>query len=138
MRNLVAYEASAMSESLVFTRYTQFMNLIIDTADDVKLLRERGIIVNHLKSDEKVAELFNGMSKSIGLTDASDLDETIEKLNKYYNGNWEVRGYKLMKKYVFASWKMLTLVATILLLLLMGLQAFCSVYNCPRSINNQH
>ncbi|CAI9786937.1 unnamed protein product [Fraxinus pennsylvanica] len=68
LRNLVAYEACSASGPLVFTRYTELINGIIDTEDDAKFLREHGIISNQLKSDEEVANLWNGMSKSIRLT----------------------------------------------------------------------
>ncbi|KAJ8451188.1 hypothetical protein Cgig2_013960 [Carnegiea gigantea] len=77
-RNLVAYEASIGLRSLVFTRYTELMNGIIDTKDDVRVLRERGIILNYLKSDEEVADLWNGMSRSLRLTKVPFLDEVIE------------------------------------------------------------
>ncbi|KAL7224877.1 hypothetical protein ACSBR1_026201 [Camellia fascicularis] len=51
MRNLVAYEASTVLESLVFTRYTELMSGILDTVNDAKLLREKKIILSSLKSD---------------------------------------------------------------------------------------
>ncbi|KAL3528921.1 hypothetical protein ACH5RR_008243 [Cinchona calisaya] len=132
LRNLVAYEACNASGPLVFTRYTELMNGIIDTKEDAKLLREKGIILNHLKSDEEVANLWNGMSKSVRLTKVPFLDEVIENVNKYYNGRWKVKIGKFLKNYVFGSWQFLTLIAAIVLLMLMSLQAFCSVYNCAR------
>ncbi|CAA2994346.1 UPF0481 At3g02645 [Olea europaea subsp. europaea] len=132
LRNLVAYEACNASGPLVFTRYTELMNGIIDTEDDAKFLREHGIISNQLKSDEEVANLWNGISKSIRLTKVSFLDKVIEDVNKNYNGRWKVKVDNLMK-HVPGSWQSLTLVAVILILLLMILQAFCSVYNCARS-----
>ncbi|KAL9460159.1 hypothetical protein AB3S75_003376 [Citrus x aurantiifolia] len=46
LRNVVAYEASSASGPLVLTRYTELMNGIIDTEEDAKLLREKGVIVN--------------------------------------------------------------------------------------------
>jgi hypothetical protein len=73
LRNLVAYEASNASGPLVFTRYTELMNGIIDTEEDAKAPREKGIISNRLKSDREVANLWNGMSKSIRLTKVSFL-----------------------------------------------------------------
>ncbi|KAE8709171.1 putative UPF0481 protein [Hibiscus syriacus] len=82
LRNLVAYEASNASGPLVFTRYTELMNGIIDTEQDVKLLSEKGIILNHLKSDEEAAELWNGMNKSIRLTKVAFLDKVIEDVNR--------------------------------------------------------
>ncbi|WOL00520.1 hypothetical protein Cni_G09233 [Canna indica] len=132
LRNLVAYEASAAMGPLVFTRYTELMNGIIDTEEDVRLLRERGVVLNRMKSDAQVAKLWNGMSRSVRLTRVPFLDKAIEDANKYHDGRWRVKTGRFMKRYVFGSWQVLTFVAAILLLLLTGLQAFCSVYTCSR------
>ncbi|KAI8019511.1 putative UPF0481 protein [Camellia lanceoleosa] len=132
LRNLVAYEACNASGPLVFARYTELMNGIIDTEEDVRLLRERGIILNRLKSDKEVAKLWNGMSKSVRLTKVPFSDKVIEDTNMYYNGKWKVKVEKFMQLYVFGSWQCLTFLAAILLLLLTTFQAFCSVYNCSR------
>ncbi|RAL43266.1 hypothetical protein DM860_015156 [Cuscuta australis] len=131
LRNMVAYEAGNTSiESVVFTRYTELMNGIVDTKDDARILREKGIILNRLKSDEEVAELWNGMSRSIRLTKVPFLDKVIEDINKYYHRSWKVIMGNIMKRYVFGSWRFLTLLAVIMLLLLMSLQAFCSIFSC--------
>ena len=135
LRNLVAYESSNASGPLVMTRYTELMNGIIDTKEDAKFLRERGIVLNRLKSDEEVANLWNGMSRSIRLTKVPFLDKVIEDVNKYHSGRWKVKAGKFMKRYVFGSWQFLTFLAAILIVLLMTLQAFCSVYSCPRIFN---
>lgn len=132
MRNLVAYEASAATGPLVFARYTELMNGIIDTDEDVRLLREQGVVVNRMKSDGQVASLWNGMSRSVRLTRVAFMDKVIEDVNKYHNSRWRVKTGRFMKKYVFSSWQFLTFVAAILLLLLNALQAFCSVYTCSR------
>ena len=132
LRNLVAYESSVGSGPLVITRYTELMNGIIDSEDDAKILREKGIILNHLKSDKEVADMWNGMSKSLRLSRVLFLDKTIEDVNKFYNSRMKVKMLKFMKSYVFGSWQFLTFLAAIFLLLLMGVQAFCSVYTCSR------
>ncbi|XP_014515221.1 putative UPF0481 protein At3g02645 [Vigna radiata var. radiata] len=132
LRNLVAYEASVASGPLVIARYTELMNGIIDSEEDAKILREKGIIMNHLKSDKEVANLWNGMSKSLRLSRVAELDKVIEDVNKYYNCRLKVKVVKFMKAYVFSSWQFLTFLAAICLLLLMALQAFCSVYTCTR------
>ncbi|XP_060206561.1 putative UPF0481 protein At3g02645 [Lycium barbarum] len=132
LRNLVAYEVCDASGPLLFTRYTELMNGLIDTAEDVALLREKGIVLNRLKSDDEVANLWNSMSKSVKLTKVQLLDKVIEDVNKFYNGRWRVKIGKCMKFYVFESWKFLTFLAAIMLLMLMTLQAFCSVYTCAR------
>ncbi|PSS21016.1 UPF0481 protein [Actinidia chinensis var. chinensis] len=135
MRNLVAYEASIVSEALVFTRYTELMNGIIDTVEDAKLMREKKIIVNSLRSDADVVQLFNGMSKAVRLTNVPFLDKTIQDVNKYYNNTWQVRFCRRLRNIVFGSWQILTVLAIVLLVLLMGLESFCSVYSCPKLFN---
>ncbi|XP_039173558.1 putative UPF0481 protein At3g02645 [Eucalyptus grandis] len=136
LRNLVAYEMISQRGSLILTRYTELMYGIIDTSEDLKLLREASIVLNRLNSDNKVVELFNGVIKSIGSkSTASELDETIRDVNEYYNSTRKVKVYNLMRKYVYSSWKFLTVVATVVLILLMVLQTFCSVLSCPRLFN---
>ncbi|KAM7489561.1 hypothetical protein LguiB_027045 [Lonicera macranthoides] len=128
LRNLVAYEACYASGPLVFSRYTELMNGIIDTSEDAELLREKGIISNHLKSDEEVANLWNGMNKCIRLTKVPCLDKVIEDVNKYYNGRWHVKIKKFMKYYVYGSWQFLTLLAAVFRSL--GIDNFASVLLC--------
>ncbi|XAR62499.1 hypothetical protein NMG60_11017272 [Bertholletia excelsa] len=135
IRNLIAYEAETFPESMAFTRYTEIMSGIIDTPDDAKLLRDKKIIRNSLKSDADVAELFNRISKSVRLTKVPHIDKAIQEVNKYYNSTPRVRLYLCTRKYVYGSWKILTLLAAVLLVLLMAVQSFCSVYNCPRFFN---
>ncbi|KAL5199531.1 hypothetical protein ABZP36_020734 [Zizania latifolia] len=132
LRNLVAYEASAASGPLVLTRYTELMNGIIDTDEDVALLRRRGVVLNRMKSDGEVTKLWNSMSRSVRLTRVAFMDKAVEEVNRYYIGRWRVKAKRFMRKYVFSSWQLLTFLAAIIMLLLTTLQAFCSVYTCSR------
>ncbi|KAF5956526.1 hypothetical protein HYC85_003751 [Camellia sinensis] len=134
IRNLVAFEAS-MSDFLVLGRYTELMNGIIDTAEDAKLLKKKGIIEYSLKTDAEVAHLFNGMTRSIRPSKVPYIDIAIEDVNKYYYGTRKVKVYTCMKKYVYGSWQILTLLAAVFVVLLMGMQSFCSVYSCSRFFN---
>ena len=137
-RNLMAYEISNASGPLIFTRYIELLNGIIDTEEDVGLLRERGIILNRLKSDEEVANMLNGMSdsKAIRLTKAPILDKVIEDVNKYHGSLWMVKIRKFTKRSVFSSWQYLTLFAAIVLMLLLAVESFCSVFTCYRIFHN--
>jgi hypothetical protein len=132
LRNLVAYEACIAPEMMVFTRYTELMNGIIDDEEDVRILREAGIILNRLKSDGEVATLWNGMTKSVRITKVPILDKVIEGANTYYSKSWKVRMNVTMKKYVFSSWPCLTFLAANVLILMSILQAACSMYNCSK------
>jgi hypothetical protein len=86
----VAFEASVAPGVMAFTRYTDFMNGMIDAEEDVKLLRQSGIISNHLQSDGEVASLWNNMGKCVRLTKVEYLDNVIEDVNRYYNRKWNV------------------------------------------------
>ncbi|CAL5046370.1 unnamed protein product [Urochloa decumbens] len=132
LRNLVAYEAAAAAGPLVLARYTELMNGIIDTDDDVAVLRRRGVVLNRMKSDGEAARLWNGMARSVRLTKVAFVDRAVEEVNRYYNGRWRVKAKRFMRKYVFSSWQVLTFFAAIMMLLLTTLQAFCSVYTCSR------
>ena len=130
LRNLVAYEASIAPETMIFTRYIELMNGLVDTPEDVKRLREAGVILNRLKSDEEVANIWNGMTLSVKMTKVPVLDKAIEGVNKYYAGLWKVKMKMTMKKYVFNSWPAFTFLGANLLILLSAVEAFCSVYTC--------
>ncbi|GLJ35853.1 hypothetical protein SUGI_0719670 [Cryptomeria japonica] len=136
LRNLVAFEASGAPGTLTFTRYTDFMNGIIDSVEDVRLLRKSGIIYNHLADDGKVASLWNGLGKCLKLTRVKYLDQVIADVNKHYNSRWSVAAKRHVNKYIFGSWQLLTVVATGILLLLTCFHAFCSVYDCKRWWND--
>ncbi|GLJ35871.1 hypothetical protein SUGI_0719960 [Cryptomeria japonica] len=130
LRNLVAFEASAAPGALIFTRYTDFMNGIIDTDKDVRLLRKSGIIYNHLANDGKVASLWNGLGNCVKLTRVKYLDQVIADVNNHYNNRRSVAAKKYVNKYIFGSWQLLTVMATGILLLLTCFQTFFSMYDC--------
>ncbi|KAL2325234.1 hypothetical protein Fmac_024292 [Flemingia macrophylla] len=127
IRNLVAYEALTRPTYLIFGRYVEIMRAIIDTPEDVKLLVNSKIIETEL-SDKVVANLFNKMSKSIRATNTPDLEEEIKKVNaKFDESQWLQR---VMIKYVYRSWKLMTVVAAFVFLVLTAVQTYCSIYNC--------
>ncbi|KAK8470392.1 hypothetical protein PHAVU_004G134500 [Phaseolus vulgaris] len=133
MRNLVAYEALTKPDFLIFTRYTELMRGIVDTVEDVKLLMKAGIIESSSSlSVQETEELFNGMSKSIGPTKTQKLDETIKKVNKYYQCRRKINFFRVLTEYVYKSWKFFTLLATFVLLAMTAIETFCSVYDCHR------
>lgn len=132
LRNLVAFEASAAPGALVFTRYIDFMNGIMDSEEDVRLLVKCGIICNHLQGEAEVANLWNGMGKCVRLTKVGYLDKVIKDVNRYYNRTWYVIVVEFVNNRIFGSWKFLSLLAAVILLAVTCLQSFCSVYDCKR------
>ncbi|KAM7473002.1 hypothetical protein LguiA_011185 [Lonicera macranthoides] len=128
LRNLVAYEHATSDSTLELAQYVDMMCGIIDTAEDARLLREKGIIKGTL-SNEEIADLFNGINKS---SNENTSNKIIEKISNYYSKKPIVKACRFVKNRVYASWKALTFVSTVFLLLLLILHSFCQVYGCPR------
>ncbi|XP_050234029.1 putative UPF0481 protein At3g02645 [Mercurialis annua] len=129
IRNLLVYETIAKPETPNFARYIELMEAMVQTVEDVELLKNKRIL-RHDGDNNEVVKLFSGIKSSIPSGGKSDLDRTIHDLNEYYKNHWKIKLKTLMKKYVYSSWKVLTIFAAILLLLLMVLQTFCSVFSC--------
>ncbi|XBJ20251.1 hypothetical protein VPH35_011105 [Triticum aestivum] len=131
LQNLVAFDSSAALGPLVLIPYMELMNGIVDTDDDVVLLRKRGVVLNHMKrKDGDAAKLCNGRSRSVQHSKVPTMEKVIEDVNRYHDGRWRVKTKRFMHKYVLSSWKMLTFLAAISILLLTTLQAFSSIYTC--------
>ncbi|MFQ6670340.1 hypothetical protein Gotur_035302, partial [Gossypium turneri] len=64
--NLIAYEMCPdFKNDFTVTSYMCFLDLLIDEGEDVKDLRDAGILYNGLGSDEEVAKLFNKMNTDL-------------------------------------------------------------------------
>ncbi|CAN6242542.1 unnamed protein product [Urochloa humidicola] len=133
LRNLMAYEAVAVRGPLVLSRYTEMMNGIVDTTRDVRILRRSGVLVNRMKSNREAADMWNGMCRAARVSRVSRLDAVIRAVNEHRDRSPAVRLRKMLKRYVFGSWKVLTLLASVVLLVMTGLEAFCSAYPCHDS-----
>nr|XP_027120713.1 putative UPF0481 protein At3g02645 [Coffea arabica] len=131
LRNLVAYEVASASpgSTLILAGYVDFMCGIIDTAKDVDLLKEKGIIESNLLSEE-IAEIFNGISKSSSQRALPELEEATQDLNRIYDSTFRVRTWRLIRDYLIPSVK---LFFAILVLLLLTVQSVCQVYGCSAS-----
>ncbi|KAF5812866.1 hypothetical protein HanRHA438_Chr03g0102801 [Helianthus annuus] len=138
LRNLVAYEGLMFKKgtfsNLDFTEYVDLMCGIIDSAKDVHILREKHIIEGELDDDE-IAKLFNGISKSpLKTEEASGLQQTVARVNKYYGNVPRVKVYHFIKKYVLAWWKVIAVVFTLVNLMLLVVQGACQVYECNNGL----
>ncbi|WCJ19030.1 hypothetical protein M5689_001341 [Euphorbia peplus] len=135
IRNLIAYEAVTKPESQDFARYIEIMAAMIRSLEDVELLRSKGIL-KHEGDCGEIVKLFKAISLSCA-GKSELLDEVIKEINQYYDSNWRIKLKRVLKKYVYSSWKMFTVFATMWLLLLTTIQTFCSVYSCPGLVNTR-
>ncbi|KAG6676682.1 hypothetical protein I3842_15G164200 [Carya illinoinensis] len=65
LRNLIAYEQNNRSAAPYFCCLAVFLDSVVDTVEDVKILRDAGIIKQAKGGDEEVANLFNSLTKEL-------------------------------------------------------------------------
>nr|GMD76635.1 putative UPF0481 protein At3g02645 [Ipomoea batatas] len=99
LRNLVAYEAALFAahspgSKLELTDFVDLMCRIVDTTEDVKLLRNNDIIEEGGLSDEKIAKMFNGINRSAAARgeqseeEKSESQKAVEEVKKMVE-EWE-------------------------------------------------
>ncbi|PON55188.1 hypothetical protein TorRG33x02_300110 [Trema orientale] len=106
------------------------MKRLVESAEDVKV--PKGIIQSKSIKEDEVVKPFSGMNKSTRFTNTHESDDIIAKVNRIYNGLWMVSATRSFKKWRRATWNLCKVFASLLFLLFMAIQAFCSVYECPR------
>ncbi|KAF8041861.1 hypothetical protein BT93_A0452 [Corymbia citriodora subsp. variegata] len=85
--NLIAFEQSHFGCSKYITSYVIFMHHLINSPEDVRYLRNHGIIYHYLESDAQVAEFFIWLCQELSL-DVRDncLQDVSYDLEIYYLG----------------------------------------------------
>ena len=135
LRNLVVYEEllfkNGTATNIDFAEYVDFMCGIVDGVKDVKILREKNVIVGNME-DGEVVKLFNGITKSSVeiYGQKSKLKKTIEKVNNHYGSIPRVKVLRYAKKLFLSSWIIIVAVFSIVSLLLAIYVGVCQVYEC--------
>ncbi|KAG2666461.1 hypothetical protein I3760_15G061300 [Carya illinoinensis] len=86
-RNLMALEQCHYPSETYFCDYIVLLDDLITTKEDVRLLVEKKIIVNELGSSTAVTDLVNNLALEIEES-GTHYAELCEKLNTYYESNW--------------------------------------------------
>ncbi|GJN02411.1 hypothetical protein PR202_ga19757 [Eleusine coracana subsp. coracana] len=138
--NLIAFEQCHVTDTATpgpggnnITSYAIFMDNLINSADDVKYLHDRGIIEHWLGSDAEVAGLFNRLCNEV-VFDINDsyLSGLSDQVNRYYDYKWSTWVASLKHNYFSNPWAIVSVVAGIFLLLLTMAQTFFSAYSYYR------
>ncbi|KAF8015743.1 hypothetical protein BT93_H1314 [Corymbia citriodora subsp. variegata] len=123
-RNLIAYEQYRLSRGInYFTDYVKFLDCLINSSKDVKVLRCTGIIKNYLGDDEVVAQMFNKIGDYITVP-GSYYFEIFKNVNAYCKKPWNIQMAKLRREYFHSPWIFLSILVAIVLLLLTSAQTF--------------
>lgn len=143
LRNMVALEFNDASRQMSVTRYVALMGCLIQSPDDVRLLKDRDIIYREYSpfTDEAIVALWNSLSQPSftgALMNVSDvkvtraLEEVLAKnYRKLYYWN-EIKqmiwGFKTIWGLMdyFSSWKFIAPLSGFLILAMTAIQTYCT------------
>lgn len=116
-RSLIAWEMCKPSERNFVSSYVNLMDDLIDSREDVALLRSMRILTKLIGSDKEVADLFNGLCKDVGIANMADLFVPLkESVNKHYRDKMRVQFAELVRDHFSSYWKALATVGAIAIL----------------------
>ncbi|KAH8484601.1 hypothetical protein H0E87_028908 [Populus deltoides] len=126
VRNIMALEQCCYPFEAYVCSYIKFMDHLIDSAEDVALLAENGIILNWLGDDAAVSNMINKLCETI--TDTYTFyDDICKKMNAHYKNRWNHRKATLKLVYFPNVWRGTATVAAAILLILTLIQTITSV-----------
>uniref|UniRef100_A0A0D9XV50 Uncharacterized protein n=1 Tax=Leersia perrieri TaxID=77586 RepID=A0A0D9XV50_9ORYZ len=115
--NLMAFERLHPTAGNDVTTFVYFMDHLVKTASDVRLLRSKEIIDYRLGSDEAVANLINNtLSKGVVICKDSNLNDVIREVSAYCKNPWNGWWANLIHTHFSSPWVFISLVAATLLL----------------------
>ncbi|CAI9298636.1 unnamed protein product [Lactuca saligna] len=128
LRNLIAYEQSSSSYRTCgyVTSYAMAMDMLVDTEEDIGKLIESKVVVNHLGSNEKAADMINSLCKELPFRRFYYFDDWRE-MDRHYNSYWPKNIAALKRTYFSNPWSMIALVAAIVLFALTVVQTIYTV-----------
>ena len=112
--NLIAFELLHVGTGNEVTSYVYFMNVIINSVEDVILLQSHGIILNVIGSDDAIVQLFNSLAKGIMFNPDSSMVSVLYNINAYRTKRWVTYRAKFAHAYhlstrwsPWASWSII-------------------------------
>uniref|UniRef100_A0A6N2M6E6 Uncharacterized protein n=1 Tax=Salix viminalis TaxID=40686 RepID=A0A6N2M6E6_SALVM len=126
-RNLIAYEQCSQRQHLYVTDYITLMDCLINTREDVQILRHCGIIVNGLGDDEMVCNLFNKLCTNIIRSNRFYYAQLFEQVEKHCARRRNVWLAKLWRNYFNSPWSLISFIAAVSLLVLAFLQTLFTI-----------
>ena len=126
--NLIAYEMCPdFDNDFAVTSYICFLDSLIDEAEDVKALRNAGILHNGLGSDEEVAKLFNKMNSDL-VPSPSIYSQVKKQIQNHCSNKWITYAAQAYHTHFRSPWTFLAFVGTIITLFLSALQTYYTIH----------
>jgi Plant protein of unknown function len=125
--NMLAYEQIHVGVGNEITSYIMFMDELINTKEDVKLLQKNNIIRSSLGSHKAVADLFNSLAKEAAHDPSKDtLNGVKHQLNQYCKRRRNKWMAYLRHQHLQHPWGVVSVTAASLVILFTFLQTLYS------------
>ncbi|KAD6453849.1 hypothetical protein R6Q59_015641 [Mikania micrantha] len=122
LRNLIAYEQYSPVDNYV-TSYAMAMHMLAATPADIAKMGKSCVIVSHLGSNEKASDMISSICKNVNLQDFYYI-EPWKNVANYCDSYWP-RNFGVFKRtYIDTPWKVIALVAAIIVFLITFVQFF--------------
>jgi hypothetical protein len=125
VRNIMALEQCCYQSEAYVCNYIKFMDLLINSAEDVDLLAQNGIILNWLGDDAVVSKMIKKLCETI--TDTYTYDDLCRKMNAHYENRWNHMKATLKIVYFPRVWRGSATVTAAIMLILTLIQTITSV-----------
>uniref|UniRef100_A0A6N2L115 Uncharacterized protein n=1 Tax=Salix viminalis TaxID=40686 RepID=A0A6N2L115_SALVM len=131
VRNIMALEQCCYPSDAYICSYIKFMDHLIDSAEDVRLLVGKGIIVHTLGDDAAVSNMINSLCENIGdnytCFDYTCFGDISRKLNDHHASLFNRAMATLLLVYFPNFWRGTATLAAALLLILTFIQTLSSL-----------
>ncbi|XP_015697683.1 UPF0481 protein At3g47200-like [Oryza brachyantha] len=124
--NLMAFERLHPGAGNDVNSFVWFMDELINTAKDVRLLKSKGIIEHGLGSDKAVADLINKTLTKGAVMGSYSLNEVIKEVDAYCKKPWNRWRADLIHTYFNNPWVFISLVAATTLVITALIQTIYS------------
>ncbi|XP_048133591.1 UPF0481 protein At3g47200-like [Rhodamnia argentea] len=127
-RNIIAFEQCYYQNDRYLIDYMTFMDHLVNTPDDAKLLINKGIIENWLGNENAAADLINTLCKETfqrsSNTYFSSLRGELDAHCRKPHNKWKAT---FKRNYCSSPWAVLSIIAAVVLLTLTIVQTVCSL-----------
>ncbi|XP_008775466.2 UPF0481 protein At3g47200-like [Phoenix dactylifera] len=122
-RNLIAFEQCYPDTQQCIAAYAAFMNLLISTKRDMRLLHLNEILINDMTVDKDAANFFGRLCNEVHYAhDRNYLRGLFREVTTYYDSIWHKWRAQLHQNYFSNPWSIISVIAGALLLSLSLIQ----------------
>ncbi|XP_024311091.1 UPF0481 protein At3g47200 isoform X2 [Brachypodium distachyon] len=129
-RNLIAFEQTYLGTPGRITAYFIFMDCLLKTAQDVRLLHRCGVLVNHMNGNraDTAMEFFSRLCAEVHTSASRNyLAGVMEEVARYQSRRLPTWRAALVSGYFTNPWVTTSVIASAILLVLTVLQSYYSV-----------